>query len=99
MKALRGMIIALLFVAPAFAADDVVTAVHGAIDKIDSCTKAVVVKTDDGTRQSLHVLDRTAVHGAHATEAASKDSLHGLKEGGEVVGVESHGYLGLGSGL
>ena len=85
MKALSGMIIALLFVAPAFAAEDVVTAVHGTIEKIDSGTKTVVVKTDDGTRHSVHVLDKTAVHGADATETASKDSLHGLKEGGEVV--------------
>jgi len=85
MKALRGMIIAVLFVAPAFSAEDVVTAVHGTIEKIDSGTKTVVIKTDDGTRHSLHVLDKTAVHGADATEAASKDSFHGLKEGGEVV--------------
>ena len=64
MKALSGMIIALFFVAPAFAAEDVVTAVHGTIEKIDSGTKTVVVKTDDGTRHSVHVLDKTAVHGA-----------------------------------
>jgi hypothetical protein len=85
MKALRRIIIAFLFVVPAFAAEDVVTAVHGTIEKIDSGTKTVVVKTDDRTRHSLHVLDKTAVHGADATAAASKDSLRGLKEGGEVV--------------
>ena len=77
---------AALFIAPfAFGAEDVVTAVHGTIDKLDEATKTVVVKTGDGTLHSLHFVDKTAVHGARAGEEGAKESFHGLKEGTEVV--------------
>jgi len=69
----------------AWAAEDVVSAVHGSIEKIDSGTKTVVVKTADGTEHTLHLADRTAVHGVDASMDAGKDSWHGLKEGTEVV--------------
>lgn len=75
-----------LFVASfASAAQDVVTAVHGTIEKLDSATKTVVVKTADGTEHSLQFAGDTAVHGARAGEEGAKDSFHGLKEGTEVV--------------
>ena len=63
-------------------ADDVVTAVHGTVTKVDSTTKTIVVKAADGTEQTLHVVGKTTVEG---TEAGGKDALHGLKEGSEVV--------------
>jgi hypothetical protein len=63
-------------------ADDVVTAVHGTVTKVDSTTKTIVVKAADGTEQTLHVVGKTTVEG---TEAGGKDTLHGLKEGSEVV--------------
>jgi Cu/Ag efflux protein CusF len=66
----------------AYAADDVVSAVRGTVDKVDSASKTVVVKTADGTKHSLHLVKTTTVHG---TDAAAKDSWHGLKEGSEVV--------------
>ena len=54
-----------------------------------SVTLADAVKArDDGQTalvQKLHFLDSTAVHGGDAADVASKDSWHGLKEGGEVV--------------
>ena len=67
------------------AAEDVVSAVHGTITKLDATGKTVTVKTKDGTEHTLHFVDKTAVHGAEATEAGSKDAFHGLKEGSEVV--------------
>jgi hypothetical protein len=85
MKPIANIVVALMLGTAAYGAQDVVSAVHGTIDKIDSGTKIVVVKTTDGTRRSLHLLDRTAVHGADLSAAASKDSWHGLSEGGEVV--------------
>jgi hypothetical protein len=85
MKPIANIVVALMLGTAAYGAQDVVNAVHGTIDKIDSGTKIVVVKTADGTRRSLHLLDRTAVHGADLSAAASKDSWHGLSEGGEVV--------------
>jgi hypothetical protein len=80
-----NVVLALLLVSAAFAAEDVVSAVHGTIKKVDAATKTIVVKTVDGTEHSLHFLDKTAVHGVDASEEAAKDSWHGLKEGTEVV--------------
>jgi hypothetical protein len=64
------------------AADDVVTAVHGTVTKVDSATKTVVVKTADGTEHTMHFVSKTTVHGA---EAGAKDTFKGVKEGSEVV--------------
>ena len=71
-----------LLVPLAFAADDVVSAVHGTITKLDHATKTAVVKTADGTEHAVHFTAKTTVHGA---EAGAKDTFHGLKEGTEVV--------------
>jgi hypothetical protein len=65
--------------------EDVVTAVHGTITKLDAATKTVVVKTADGTEHSVRFLDKTSVHGADAVGEGAKESFHGLKEGTEVV--------------
>jgi hypothetical protein len=59
----------------AFGAQDVASAVHGTIDKIDSGTKTVVVKTADGTRHSLHLVDRTAVHGVDLSTTGVEEFL------------------------
>ena len=40
------------------------------------------MRAADGTERALRFVGKTAVHG---TEAASKDTFHGLKEGSEVV--------------
>jgi hypothetical protein len=85
MKTIKGLILVLSMVSLAYAAEDVVSAVHGTIKKLDSATKTIVVKTADGTEHSMHFLDKTAVHGVDASAAAAKDSWHGLKEGTEVV--------------
>jgi len=84
------MVVALVVLAgwmalPARATDDVVSAIHGTITKLDAGAKTAVVKTADGTEHTIHFVDATAVHGAEATEAASKDAFHGLKEGSEVA--------------
>ena len=85
MKTIGSLVLALLLATTLYAADDVVTAVHGTISKIDSGTKTVAVKTADGTEHSLHFVAKTTVHGADASAAVAKDSWHGLKEGSEVV--------------
>lgn len=85
MKMIGSVVLALLLVAGAYAAQDVVSAVRGAIKKIDSTTKTIVVKTADGTEHTMHFLDKTTVHGVDASAVAAKDSWHGLKEGTEVV--------------
>lgn len=85
MKTIGSVVLALLLVSAVYAAQDVVSAVHGTIKKVDSATKTIVVKIADGTEHSMHFLDKTAVHGVDASEAAAQDSWHGLKEGTEVV--------------
>jgi hypothetical protein len=85
----RASLLLLLLSAFAWAAQDVVTAVHGTITKLDSATRTMVVKTKDGTEHTIKLADKTAVHGAKASvhEAAmgAEDTFHGLKEGTEVV--------------
>src|SRR5580698_7380906 len=66
-------------------AADVETVVHGTVTKVDHGAKTVVVKTADGTEHTIHFVGKTAVHGADATEAGSKDAFKGVKEGSEVV--------------
>jgi hypothetical protein len=75
----------LLLGAFSLAAQDVVSAVHGTITKLDSATKTAAVKTKDGTEHSIKFVDKTTVHGVEATAMGSKDAFHGLTEGTEVV--------------
>jgi hypothetical protein len=85
MKHILGMALAISLASTAYASEDVVMAIHGSIEKIDSTTKTALVKTDDGLHHSVHFTDSTAVHGADEGEEVTKDSWHGLKEGSEVV--------------
>lgn len=82
---LRFLVLASLVVFSVRAAEDVVTAVHGTITKLDSSTKTMVVKTKDGTERTVHFVDKTTVWGADKTAAGAKDAFKGLSEGSEVV--------------
>ena len=84
-RALRYLILSSLLILPLRAADDVVSAVHGTVTKVDSTTKTVVVKTKDGTEHTIHFVGKTTVHGFDDAGAGAKDSFHGVKEGSEVV--------------
>ena len=85
MRKLAGLVLAFFVVTVAFAADDVVSAVHGTIKKVDSAGKTVVVATADGTEKTLHVGKETSVHGVDDAAKGAKDSWNGLKDGTEVV--------------
>jgi hypothetical protein len=85
MKTTSRLVLVLALVSAAYAVQDVVSAVHGTVDKIDTAGKVVVVKTADGTKYSLHLVKSTAVHGADASAAAAKGSWQGIEEGSEVV--------------
>jgi hypothetical protein len=86
LKTIGGLFLMLSLLVIAHADEDVVTAVHGTIKKVDLAAKTIAVKTSDGTEHVLHFIDRTTVHGARDTAEAGKDSWHGLTEGSEVVG-------------
>jgi hypothetical protein len=62
-----------------------IVAVQGTVQKIDATAKTVVVKTADGTEHTFHLVSRTGVHGAEEASTGAKESLHGLKEGSDVV--------------
>jgi len=74
-----------LCVFPALAVRDAASATEGTVKKIDAITKTIVVKTANGTEHVIHFLDRTAVHGAELSAKGTREVLHGLKEGSEVV--------------
>src|SRR5580700_8509014 len=71
----------LLYCSSVFAANVVV----GQIEKIDSTAKTILVKTQDGTEHTFHLVQRTAIQGAEATSSTAKDSFQGLKEGAQVA--------------
>lgn len=85
MKLYGAILLSAMAVASAYAADDVVGAVHGVIEKLDPIAKTVWVKASDGTEHSMHFVDTTAVHSAHVSKEVGEDSWHGLQKGSEVV--------------
>ena len=82
---IRFLLLASLVLLPARADEDVVTAVHGTVTKIDAGAKTIAVKTADGTEHTFHFVATTTVHGADATATGAKDAFHGITEGSEVV--------------
>jgi len=78
-----------LLSALAWAAQDLVSAIHGTVTKLDSGAKTITVKTKDGTEHTIKFVNKTAVHGVKAssgqTATGANDFAHGLKEGSEVV--------------
>jgi len=59
-------------------AQDLVNIVLGTIEKLDSTTKTIVVKTADGTDHTIKVADTATVKG-------TKDGFNGLREGTQIV--------------
>jgi VCBS repeat-containing protein len=59
-------------------AQDLVSVVHGTVKKVDKATKTVVVKTADGTEQTIKVA-------GDATVSGTKEGVDGIKEGSEFV--------------
>lgn len=85
MKSAFRLMLLLMIASVLSVAEDAASAVHGTITKIDSASKTMVVKTKDGSEHTIKIVDKTAVHGAKASEMGAKDAFHGLKEGSEVV--------------
>lgn len=82
---LRACVVSLLVCVSSWAAQDVVSAVHGIITKLDSSTHTMAVKTADGTEHTFKFLGTTSVHGAEGAATGAKGTFHGLTEGSEVV--------------
>lgn len=69
----------------AFAADDVASAVVATVKSVDRGAKTAVVKTKDGSEQTIHFVGRTLAHGAEATAKGTRDAFLNIKEGDEVI--------------
>lgn len=82
---LRFLAVAAVVIFSIYAAEDVISAIHGTITKLDSATKTMVITTKDGVDHAVHFVDKTAVFGADKTAAGAKDAFKGLSEGSEVV--------------
>jgi hypothetical protein len=82
---LRFLAVATLMVFVAYPVDDVVSAVHGTVTKVDSAAKTIVVKTKAGTEQTVHYTEKTAVWGADKAAEGAKDTYKGVAAGSEVV--------------
>ena len=85
MKTIAMATLVLSLASTAFADEDLVSAVHGTVVGINEGTKILIVKTADGTSHSLHVADKTAVHGAELPAHGTSDSWHGLSSGSQVI--------------
>jgi hypothetical protein len=86
MKSLTTILFTTILLAgSAMAADDVAGAIHGTIQKIDTTSKTVAVKTSGGMVYTLQLTKDTAVHGANAVAATGKASWHGMETGTEVI--------------
>ncbi len=59
-------------------AQDLADIILGTIQRVDSTTKTIVVKTADGTEHTIKVTDSATLKG-------TKDGFNGLKEGTQIV--------------
>jgi len=78
MKKLCGLVLGVALAVGVYAADDVTSAIHGTITKVDKGTKTIVVKSTNGTEQTIKVASKATVHG-------TTEGFDGLKDGTEVV--------------
>lgn len=85
MKGLSFVVGLALCASPVLAVQPVASATEGIVKKIDAVARTIVVKTADGGEHTFHFVGRTAVYGTEETEKGTREALHGLKEGSEVV--------------
>jgi len=62
-------------------AEDVVHAVSGIVKSVDKASKTMVVKTADGTEQTIKWTDKTTVEGAKGAAKGVADASTGTYEG------------------
>jgi hypothetical protein len=71
------------------AADDVVHALSGVVKSVDKASKTVVVKTADGTEETVKYTSKTTVEGTKdagkAVEKGSAETFLGAKKGTKVT--------------
>ncbi len=75
MRMFCATLILTFFACSAFAVDDVAGAVTATVKSVDRGAKTAVVKTKDGTEETIHFVGRTTTHGAEATAKGTKDAF------------------------
>jgi hypothetical protein len=79
------VVISLFGFAGILRATDKIASVEGLVTKVDRAAKTVVVKAADGTEHTMHLVERTVVHGGKATYKGAEEAARGLQEGSQVV--------------
>ena len=59
--------------------------VEGHVTKVDRTAKTLVVKASDGTEHTMHLVERTVVHGGKETHKGAEEAARDLQEGSQVV--------------
>jgi uncharacterized RmlC-like cupin family protein len=67
-----------------FSSGAVADVLQGTVEKIDVTTRSIVVRAQDGTEHTFHVVKDTLFQGSQNAEDKSGDAFHGLKEGAQV---------------
>jgi hypothetical protein len=84
-----AVVVAAFAFGSALYAEDVVHAVSGIVKSVDKTSKTMVVKTKDGTEQTIKWTDKTTVEGAKGTAKGVSDAsvatYNGAKEGAAVT--------------
>jgi len=60
-------------------------AVEGVVTKMDRAAKTMMVKAVDGTEHTMHLVERTVVHGGKETYKGAEEVARDLQEGSQVV--------------
>lgn len=66
-------------------AEEVASAMRGAMTKTEAATKTAAAKAKDGTEQTIHRTKSTAAKGVDGTTTGAKDAYAGVKEGTDAV--------------
>lgn len=79
------VVISLFSFAGILAAAEKPDSLEGVVTKIDRTAKTVMVKAVDGTEHTIHLVDRTVVHGGNQTYKGTEEAGRDLQEGAQVV--------------
>ena len=77
--------ISLFCFAGILSATEKTTSVEGLVTKVDRAAKTVMVKAYDGTEHTMHLVERTVVHGGKETHKGAEEAARDLQEGSQVV--------------
>lgn len=81
MKIRCGAVLFLTMASIVPAAEEMITAVHGTVEKMGAISRVISIRAVDGSKEAIRVVDATAIHGLHG----ARSSWRSLEAGAEVV--------------